>query len=90
MPVGGDKFDQMKMTEFLLLEMPVTDLGHCPAALEAAQTRRQSKFHDSRFACFLVSADKDAKKNPIGGEVEFAANKNGEIKVRRIRYSFLT
>ena len=89
MPPKADRFDQMKVTEFLLLEIPVKALGRCPRALEPIQKLRKST--DGLkiiYACFVVSTNAEGTNNPMGGEIEFAQTKNGELKVRRIRYSY--
>ncbi len=89
MPPSADRFDQMKVTEFLLLELPVKSLGRCPASLEPIQKLRKST--DGLkivYACFIVTTNAEGTEGPMGGEVEYAQTKNGELKVRRIRYSY--
>lgn len=87
MTPDASRFDEMKATEFLNLGLKVSSIGTCPKATKEAhdQRRRETKL-TLEYACFFVSLENSERG--LSGEVEFTPMKNGELKVRRVRYSF--
>lgn len=87
MAPGVSRFDEMKATEFLNLGLKVASIGTCPKSLSPAQDqRRRDTKLALQYACFFVSIENSERG--LSGEIEFAPNKKGELKVRRVRYGF--
>lgn len=82
MSSAATRFEKVKATEFLMLDLNVKALGRCPEALEPAQERRKAP--RSRFACFEI----DLSTGRLGGEIEFSIEPDNTLRVRRIRHGF--
>lgn len=85
MAQGASRFDELKATEFLTLGLKISSIGTCPKTI-----REPASTNENQYACFFVPVGNanGATERGLSGEIEFAKTKNGELKVRRVRYSF--